>query len=97
MIPVFCTYEGCPMEEEKRGGKCEHRLPFGQAIYGPEGAPCNRWICTPETPWDKDKGRAIHPWAKEVKNSQENGWPAGDTVKMECPICEIRWTMELPQ
>ena len=95
--PLYCKHEGCPMETDGKGGYCEKRLPFGQAWYGTEGTPCDRWICTPETPWGKGKGRAIHPYAKEVRDSQSPGWPAGDTVRERCPVCEHSWRRELAQ
>ena len=56
-----------------------------------------RHICTVEDPWTPEKGkRVIHPNAREV-GEQENGWPAGDIVTFECPICGTRWKKELPQ
>jgi len=42
-------------------------------------------------------GKIIHSNAREVTGSQENGWPAGDTVIMECPDCGLKWRKELPQ
>ncbi len=53
--------------------------------------------CEPGNPWDRGSGRAYHPHAKEVKDSQESGWPSGDTVRIHCPICGHSWTEELPQ
>jgi len=54
--------------------------------------------CEPGNPWDRSKGeRAYHPQAAEVDDSQESGWPSGDTVRIRCPICNQTWTKELPQ
>jgi hypothetical protein len=54
--------------------------------------------CEPGNPWDRSKGeRAYHPQAKEVDDSQESGWPSGDTVRHRCPVCNHTWTTELPQ
>jgi len=57
------------------------------------------FICTAAHPWKPgltEPGEQIqHPDAKEL--FQEDGWPAGDTVVLECPCCGHRWRMELPQ
>jgi hypothetical protein len=54
--------------------------------------------CEPGNPWDKSKGgRAYHPQAREVDDSQESGWPSGDTVRYECPVCGHGWREEMPQ
>ena len=54
-------------------------------------------VCTPERPWtDGDPTPVVHPKAHEV-GEQENGWPGGDIVTMECPTCGTRWREELPQ
>ncbi len=37
-----------------------------------------------------------HPKAVEV-GEQEDGWPGGDIVTYECPICKTRWEVEMPQ
>lgn len=53
--------------------------------------------CQPGDPWTPAKNkRAIHSHAKEVKDSQESGWPSGDTVRVHCPICNHTWIEELP-
>ena len=86
------------MEAAGVGGECTHRLPFGHPYYGPGGRPCGRFVCTPETPhWSPGQGRAIHPYAEEVPDSQHPGWPGGDTVWMKCPVCGTGWKQELPQ
>ena len=55
------------------------------------------FTCTEETPWDKSKPTpVVHSSAVEV-GDQEDGWPGGDIVTYECPICGFRWKMELPQ
>lgn len=55
-----------------------------------------RHCCTAEAPWHKGLGPAIHPDAKEV-GEQEDGYPGGDIVTMECPHCRLRFKVELPQ
>lgn len=56
-----------------------------------------QFMCTPERPWRVgDPTPAVHPQAREV-GEQEDGWPAGDIVTMECPTCGTRWRKELPQ
>ena len=56
------------------------------------------YACTPETPWHKGitQRPVIHLNAHEV-GEQEDGYPGGDIVTMECPNCGHRWTRELPQ
>ncbi len=56
---------------------------------------CNRHICTPDAPYPGE-GRASHPSCHEV-GEQEDGYPGGDIIRMECPICETSWKQELPQ
>lgn len=53
--------------------------------------------CTRYDPWTPDKGFPVsHVDAKEV-GDQEDGWPGGDIVRMECPHCGVSWKKELPQ
>lgn len=52
--------------------------------------------CEPGNPYP-GTGRAYHPQATEVKDSQESGWPSGDTIRNHCPVCNKKWTQELPQ
>lgn len=54
------------------------------------------WYCEPGNPYP-GKGRCYHPHAREVKDSQENGYPSGDTVRDLCPVCGTEWRSELPQ
>lgn len=57
-----------------------------------------RFKCTKENPWAPGKPTPVtHVNAREVPDSQEGGWPSGDTVRMECLNCGHRWTKELPQ
>lgn len=42
-------------------------------------------------------GRWEHEGAHEVADSQCDGWPGGDTVRVRCPSCGREWTEELPQ
>ena len=48
-------------------------------------------------PCYKDGNKTIHPNAKEVPGSQEDGWPSGDTVLIRCPDCGKEWTEEIAQ
>ncbi len=57
----------------------------------------NIHYCEPGNPWIKGSGRAYHPHASEVADSQEDGWPSGDTVLNRCPVCGHSWRQELPQ
>ncbi len=53
--------------------------------------------CTKDDPWKENMtGRCQHPKAREI-GDQKDGYPGGDLVKMQCPICKVEWTMELPQ
>lgn len=55
-------------------------------------------ICTPDNPWKEGDGYPVqHEGCHEVSDSQENGWPGGDIVRMICPNCGVTWTKELPQ
>ncbi len=59
----------------------------------------NAFICTETTPWGKwvDDTSVLHPSAKVVPGSQQEGWPSGDIVTIKCPICGFEWERELPQ
>lgn len=59
--------------------------------------------CTKDDPWTEarrpasgERIRIAHPDAHEI-GEQQNGYPAGDIVTMECPNCKVRWEQELPQ
>ena len=55
------------------------------------------FVCDFDNPWGPEDGTPVrHTGAREV-GEQERGWPAGDTVTMECPHCGTRWTKELAQ
>lgn len=55
------------------------------------------FICTPETPWRPGLPTPVkHPGTREV-GEQEDGYPGGDIVTVECVACGHRWKMELPQ
>jgi hypothetical protein len=57
----------------------------------------DRFICTEAHPWAPGLPTpVVHPAAHEV-GEQEDGWPDGDIVTMECPVCGHSWKMELPQ
>lgn len=55
--------------------------------------------CTREKPWNRVAAalaRVRHHDTREI-GEQEQGWPAGDIVTVECLNCSTRWKMELPQ
>lgn len=54
--------------------------------------------CTPDNPYNESRteDRFQHKDAHEV-GEQEDGYPGGDIVTMECPHCNLTWKMELPQ
>lgn len=58
----------------------------------------DRLICTREhpCPTEDDGNRWEHPDADEV-GEQENGWPGGDIITVQCKICGRKWKEELPQ
>ena len=57
----------------------------------------NRYLCTEDRPMPKG---AAGPWrhtrTREI-GEQEDGWPAGDIVTVECLNCGTTWKRELPQ
>lgn len=72
---------------------------MGQTTRPSTGAAWYR-VCTEETPWDgrwRNAGGVIHAEVREIPGSQADGWPAGDTVMMRCPVCDKTWETELPQ
>ena len=55
--------------------------------------------CTKEQPWDGKKApndRVRHHDTKET-GEQEDGYPGGDIITLECLNCGTRWKSELPQ
>jgi len=55
------------------------------------------YLCAPNHPMPKNApGRWEHTGAHEV-GEQENGWPGGDIITVECRDCKLRWREELPQ
>ena len=55
------------------------------------------FVCTPENPWGPGKPTPVrHSDTREI-GDQEDGWPSGDIVRMECKICGHTWKEELPQ
>lgn len=55
----------------------------------------DRFICTAETPWTPDKGRAIHPSAKYI---QDVDYGSGvNFAQYECPHCKLKFEVELAQ
>jgi len=54
------------------------------------------FVCTEETPWREGLPTPVkHTVIREV--CQEDGWPSGDIVTLECLVCKARWKEELPQ
>lgn len=57
----------------------------------------DRFVCTQDDPWNKEKGKfACHPDAVRV-GDQEDGYPHGDTQKYRCPHCGLEFIVELSQ
>jgi len=54
-------------------------------------------ICTKENPWTPEKGFPVQHDAAHEVGEQEDGYPGGDIVTMECSNCGTRWKQELPQ
>lgn len=54
-------------------------------------------ICTKDDPWKPGDKRGIHPDAREIRDSQRDGYPGGDLVTYECPHCKQRFEIELAQ
>lgn len=55
------------------------------------------YSCTKEAPWHESLGTPVEHDAVREVGEQENGWPGGDIVTMECGNCGHRWRKELPQ
>ncbi len=69
-----------------------------QTFTHPTDPANGRFLCSPEHPMPANApGRWSHTNVSEVDNSQESGWPSGDTVRMRCADCGFSWRMELPQ
>lgn len=52
--------------------------------------------CTESNPWDGTRVSVRHHGAREV-GEQQDGYPGGDIVAMECRFCHHRWEAELAQ
>lgn len=67
-----------------------HVIEYGYTIY----------LCTADRPWPGGRppngARVRHDNTQEV-GEQEDGWPGGDIVTIECRNCGTRWQSELPQ
>ena len=61
----------------------------------------DRKQCTLANPFHENRHEQGDRWehdnVSEVPDSQEDGWPSGDTVQMTCGNCGQYWTKELPQ
>ena len=64
-----------------------------------------RYRCTKANPWTPECGTpVVHEETRQV-GQQRDGWPAGDTVTIECKNCghtweqdqAMYWEQELPQ
>ena len=53
-----------------------------------------RYICTKEEPWTKEKGRSAHPDAVFLYD-EYNGLSGGDYERYECPNCKLRFWVTL--
>lgn len=57
-------------------------------------------VCTEDAPYSKEVDapnvRWQHPKAYEV-GDQEPGWPSGDIVTYYCPVCGLKFKVELSQ
>ena len=68
-----------------------------EAPEHPKDPANGRWLCTPEHPYNPDlDGVWAHRDTHEV-GEQEDGWPGGDIITIECRTCGIKWKQELPQ
>ncbi len=57
-----------------------------------------RYLCSPEAPMPAGAlGRWVHTNVSEDEDSQQDGWPCGDTVRLRCKDCGHSWRTELPQ
>ena len=55
-----------------------------------------RFICTKENPWTKDKGMAAHPDAKVIySNDRYYYWEDG-YERYKCPHCGLKFKVTLP-
>ena len=52
----------------------------------------DRYICTKESPWMPDKGRAEHPDAVDIGECSD-----GCCDKYRCPNCGLTFMCEVPQ
>lgn len=53
-----------------------------------------RFVCTKENPWTPDKGRAQHPDAEYLGDSDLGDY---SEAEYKCPNCELLFAVELPQ
>jgi hypothetical protein len=56
-----------------------------------------RYRCTKEAPWHEGMPTPVEHDAAHEVGDQEDGWPGGDIVTMECSNCGHRWRKELSQ
>lgn len=57
----------------------------------------NRQVCTKQNPMPKESTeRWVHEDCREV-GEQQDGYPGGDMITIECLNCGKRWKEELPQ
>jgi hypothetical protein len=53
--------------------------------------------CTKNNPWKPEMGFPVEHDAAHEVGEQEDGYPGGDIVTMECSNCGTQWKQELPQ
>jgi len=59
--------------------------------------------CTKDNPYtpERDLVETGYGWNHdaiyEIKDTQKNGWPSGDTVMLGCKSCRLTWESELSQ
>jgi hypothetical protein len=55
-----------------------------------------RFVCTQDTPWQANFGRAMHPDAVSDGDDDDYG-SEGSYARYRCPHCGLRFREELPQ
>ena len=92
MTPLLNLVQSCQDNAKRISGKRTFCLaPDCPATVnnGGDCASCKRWLCTVEMPAPAHT-RSVHPYAYEIADY-------GDTARLECPVCGVQWTTEIPQ
>ena len=87
-----CCTCGDGKEQDLTHGEYEARKCWREEGCPGKGGVCGAWLCTPETPFDRQQPRARHPMAREIPDSQKDGWPSGDIVKRIARRLEFHYT-----